>query len=54
MSNYARKTDLKNGTGVDKSSFVKKTGLANLKSDVGKLDFDKFKNLPSGLIHYKN
>ena len=29
-----QKTDLKNATGVDTSSFVKKIDLANLKSDV--------------------
>ena len=33
LPNYATKTDLKNGTGVDASSFPKKTGLASLKSD---------------------
>ena len=33
LPNYATKTDLKNGTGVDVSSFPKKTGLAGLKSD---------------------
>ena len=33
LPNYATKTDLKNGTGVDASSFPKKTGLAGLKSD---------------------
>ena len=43
LSNYARKEDLKNATGVDK-----KTDLANLKSHVHKLDIDKLKNVPSG------
>ena len=38
LSNYATKTDLKNATGVDTSSFAKKTGVANLKkSDVDKV-----------------
>ena len=46
LCNYATKTDLKNATGVDTSSFAKKTGLANLKSDVDKLDIDKLKNIP--------
>ena len=34
LSNYATKTDFKNATGFDTSSFTKKTDLANLKSDV--------------------
>ena len=37
----ATKADLKNATGVDTSTFAKKVGLANLKSDVDKLDIDK-------------
>ena len=44
LSNYTTKTDLKNATGVDTSSFAKKTDLAKLKSDVEKLDIDKLKN----------
>ena len=36
LSNCATKTDLKNATGVDTSSFAKKYDLANLKSDVDK------------------
>ena len=43
LSNYATKSDLKNETGVDTSSFAKKTDLANLESDVDKLDIDKLK-----------
>ena len=54
MSNYATKTDLKNATGVDTSSFAKKIGLANLKSDVDKLDIDKLKNVPSNLSNLKS
>ena len=30
LSNYVTKADLKNATGVDTSSFAKKTDLANL------------------------
>ena len=41
MSNYATKTDLKNVTHVDTSSFALKTNLANLKTEVDKLDIDK-------------
>ena len=45
MPNYAPKTDLKKTAGVDTSDFAKKiVDLANLKSDVGKLDIDKLKN----------
>ena len=49
MSNYATKTDLKNATGVDTSRFAKKVDLANLKSNVDKLDTDKLKNVPTDL-----
>ena len=35
----------KNSTGADASSFVKKTHLPNLKSDVDILDIDKLKNI---------
>ena len=38
---YATKTDLKNVAHVDTSSFVPKTNLASLKTEVGKLDIDK-------------
>ena len=49
MSNYGKKTDLKNATGVDTSDFPKKTDLANQKSDVDNLDINESKNIPSGL-----
>ena len=45
LSNYATKSDSKNATGVDTSDFAKKTDLANLKSDVDKLDTDKLTNV---------
>ena len=48
LSNYAKKTDLKNDT----SDFAKNTDF-NLKSDVGKLDIDKSKNIPSNLSNLK-
>ena len=54
LSNYATKADLKNATGVDTSKFVKKTDLANLKSDVDKLDIDELKNVPSNLNNLKS
>ena len=43
LSNYTTKSDLKNVIGVDTSDFAKKTDLANLKSDVDKLDIEKSK-----------
>ena len=52
--NYATKADLKNATGVDTSDFAKKTDLANLKSDVDKLDIDKLKKVPSNLSNLKS
>ena len=45
MSNYATKSDLKNTTYVNMSQFTKKDDLANLKSDVDKLDIDKLSEL---------
>ena len=54
LSNYATKIDLKNATGVDTSSFAKKTDLANLKSDVDKLDSNKLKNVPNNLNNLKS
>ena len=53
FSNYATKTDFKNVAGVDTSSFAKKTDLANSKSDVGKLDIDKLKNVSTNLSSLK-
>ena len=41
LPNYATKTDLKNVTDVDTSSFPLKTNLANLKTEIDKLDIDK-------------
>ena len=52
--NYATKPDLKNGTGADTSDFAKATDLANLKSDVNKLDIDKSKNAPSNISNLKS
>ena len=48
LPNYARKADLKNETVADTSKFAKNVGLANLESNVDKLDLDKLKNVPSG------
>ena len=49
MSNYATKTDIKNISHVDNSSFVLKTNLANLKAEVDKLDIDKLAPVPVDL-----
>ena len=38
LSDYATKSDIKNISHVDTSSFALKTNLANLKSEVDKLD----------------
>ena len=54
MSNYATKTDSKNATGIDTSSFAKKVDLANLKSNVDELDIDKLKNLATNLSNLKS
>ena len=45
MFNYATKSDLKNTTYVNMSQFTKKDDLANLKSEVDKLDIDKLSEL---------
>ena len=49
LSNYATKTDLKNVTHVDTSSFALETNLANLKTEVDKLDIDKLLPVPVDL-----
>ena len=41
LSNYATKTDLKNVTLIDISSFMLKTNLASVKTEVDKLEIDK-------------
>ena len=53
LSNYAIQTDLKNGTGVDNLSFAKKTDLANLKSDVDKLDIVELKKCTKWFKQFK-
>ena len=54
LSNFATKTDLKNATGIDTSSFAEKVNLANLKSNVDKLDIDKLKIIPTSLSNLKS
>ena len=54
LSNYVTKTDLKNVTHVDTSSFELKTNLANLKTEVDKLDIDKWVPVPTDLSKLSN
>ena len=54
MANYATKTDLKNITHVDVSSFASKTNLAALKTEVDKIDADKLKTTPVDLAKLTN
>ena len=49
LTNYATKTDLKNITHVDVSSFASKTNLAALKTEIDKIDVDKLKMTPIDL-----
>ena len=50
LSNYATKSDIKNISHVDTWSFSLKTDLANLKTEVDKLDIEKLVPVPVGLI----
>ena len=54
LVNYATKTDLKNITLVDVSSFASKTNLAALKTEVDKIDVDKLKTTPADLAKLTN
>ena len=56
MNSYATKTDLKNLTYVDVSSFASKANLASLKTEVDKIDVDKLKALSVDLakLSYEN
>ena len=51
LTNYATKTDLKNITHVDVSSYASKTNLVALKSEVDKIDVDKLKTTPTDLAN---
>ena len=46
LSNYATKTDLKNVTHVDTSSFALNKNLTNFKTEVDKLDIEKLTPVP--------
>ena len=49
LSNYATKTDMKNISHVDTSSFASKSNLTGLKIEVDKLDVDKLVSAPVDL-----
>ena len=54
LSNYATKADIKNIAHVDTSNFVLKTNLANLKTEVDKLDINKLVPVPTDLSKLSN
>ena len=54
LSNYAKKSHLKNVTHVDISSFALKSNLASLKTKVDKIDVDKIKTVPVDLSKLRN
>ena len=54
LTNYATKTNSKNITHVDVSSFASKTNLAALKTEVDKIDTDKLKTAPTDLAKLTN
>ena len=54
ISNYAKKKDIKDITHVDISSYALKTNLANLKTEVDKIDTDKLKTVPDDLAKLSN
>ena len=49
LSNYAAKTDIKNLSHVDTSSFALVPNLASLKTEVDKLDINKLIPIPVDL-----
>ena len=54
LSNYATKTDLKNVSHADVSSFALKSNLASLKTKLDKIDADKLKTVPVDLAKLSN
>ena len=54
LSNNGTKTDFKNATRINTSSFAKKVDLASLKSNIDKLNTDKLKNVPTKLKNLKS
>ena len=49
LTNYVTKADIKNISHVHTSSFALKTNLANLKTEIDKLDIDKLVPVPVDL-----
>ena len=54
LTNYATKTDLKNITHTDVSSFASKTNSSALKTKVDKTNVDKLKTVPDDLAKLSN
>ena len=54
LSNYATKADIQNIQHIDTSSFALKTNLANLKTEIDKLDIDKLVPVPVDLSKLGN
>ena len=54
LSSYATKSDLKNISQVNVSSFASKTNLTTLKTEVDKLDISKLTPVPNGLAKLSN
>ena len=54
LSNYVTKADIKNISHVDTSSFAINSNLANLKTEVDKLDIDKLVPVPVDLSKLSN
>ena len=50
LSNYATKKHIKDITQVYTSSYALKTNLANLKTEVDKINTDKLKTVPDDLV----
>ena len=54
LSNYAIKTDLKNISHIDVSSYGLKSNLVSLKTEVDNLDIDKLTSVPIDLDKLSN
>ena len=54
MPNYATKSDVKNITHVDVSSYATNTNLAALKSEADEIDVDKLRTVPVVLAKLSN
>ena len=54
LCNYATKADLKNATGIDTFKLAAKSDLANLKSEIDKIDIGKSRTAPIDLGKLSN